>query len=121
MTVKKFEEIVAWQKGRLLNNELFIEFSNIRDFTFKDQILRASLSITNNIAEDFERGIDKDFRHFLYIARGSAAEVRSMLYAALDTGYLSQERHDELMLLVEETGRLLTGFIKTLSEVRPGR
>ncbi len=115
MTIKKFEDVIAWQKARLLNRELFIDFSKTQNFTFKDQLLRASLSISNNIAEGFERGTKNELRYFLYISRGSTAEVRSMLYTALDNDYISKNRYKELNLQVTEIGRLLTGFIKTLS------
>lgn len=109
---------MAWQRARSLNNELFKTFSNTKDFTFRHQILRASLSVTNNIAEGFDRGTDKELKQFLTIARGSAAEVRSMLYTGLDVGYISSEQHDSLLLAAEEVGRLLTGFIKKLTPPR---
>lgn len=115
MTIKSFEDVVAWQKARLLNKELFIIFGDLRNFTFRDQILRASLSITNNIAEGFERGGDKELRQFLIIARGSAAEVRSMLYTALDCNYIDPDKHRLLMGDIQEIGRMLTGFIKKLN------
>ena len=115
MRINSFEEVVAWQKGRVLNQELFNNLNSINNYSFKDQMFRASLSITNNIAEGFERGTNKELRYFLYIARGSAAEVRSMLYTALDNKYIDSEKFTELTCLVSETGRLLTGFIKKLS------
>lgn len=114
MRINSFEEVVAWQKGRTLNRELFYNLSNTNNYSFEDQIFRASLSITNNIAEGFERGTNKELRYFLYIARGSAAEVRSMLYIALDNEYINKEKFIELTSLVSETGKLLTGFIKSL-------
>lgn len=116
MRIEKFEDVIAWQKARSLNRELFKEFTNNKNFTFRDQILRASLSITNNIAEGFERRSNKELRQFLVIARGSTGEVRSMLHTALDNNYITQNRYQELLALVLETGRLLTGFIKTLSQ-----
>lgn len=115
MTIRRFEDLLAWQKARTLNQELFKDFEKTRNFTYRDQMLRASLSIMNNIAEGFERGSNKGLRQFLIIARGSTGEVRSMLYAALDNRYLSSNRQVELMNLTVEVGRLLSGFIKTLS------
>ena len=114
MTIRKFEDSIAWQKGRLLNRELFKTFQDNRNFSFRDQILRAGLSVTNNIAEGFERGGDKELRQFLIISRGSAAEVRSMLYIANDNGYIDEERFNELLLLTQVVGKLLTGFIKQI-------
>lgn len=115
MKINRFEDVIAWQKVRVLNQVLFTEFGEIRNFSFKDQLFRASLSITNNIAEGFERGGPKELRQFLYIARGSTAEVRSMLHIGLDNAYISPEKETELIILAEEVGRLLTGFIKTIN------
>ncbi len=115
--IDRFEDIVAWQKARLLNKELFKDFSGTRNFTLRDQILRASLSITNNIAEGFERGSAKELHQFLIIARGSTAEVRSILYTALDSNILNRKRHDELKNLTIEIGRMLTAFIKSIKTI----
>lgn len=82
MTYQRFEDLPAWQKAAelyertedLLENERF-EASR----GFRDQLDRAALSVSNNIAEGFERGTTNELLQFLYIARGSAGEVRSML------------------------------------------
>jgi four helix bundle protein len=115
MTIRSFEDVVAWQKGRELNRALFKTLQNNKNFSYKDQLFRASLSITNNIAEGFERGGDKELKQFLVIARGSTAEVRSMLYTALDNEYINQAQFDQFLRQIQEIGRLLTGFIKKLS------
>lgn len=75
-----FEEINSWQKARLLNKRIYtITDSDLfrRDFDLARQIRRSSVSISSNIAEGFERNTDKEFIHFLFIAKGSAGEVRS--------------------------------------------
>lgn len=118
MTIRSFEDVVAWQKGRELNRALFKTLQNNKNFSYKDQLFRASLSITNNIAEGFERGGDKELKQFLVIARGSTAEVRSMLYTALDNEYINQAQFDQFLRHIQEIGRLLTGFIKKLSTAR---
>jgi four helix bundle protein len=82
MKIKRFEDIIAWQKAKELSVQVYGLFENSKDFGFKDQIQRASVSVMNNIAEGFERRGNKEFRHFLYIAKGSCGEVRSMLYLA---------------------------------------
>ena len=84
MIIKSFEDIIAWKKAKELNLLIYRNFRNRRDFSFRDQIQRASVSIMNNIAEGFERGGNKEFKNFLFIAKGSCAEVRSMLILALD-------------------------------------
>ena len=114
MRIQNFEDVISWQKGRILYIELSKDFKNIKDYSFKDQMFRAALSITNNIAEGFDRGSDKELRQFLIIARGSCAEVRSMLHIAQADGNLTKERHQELSLLTVTISKLLTGFIKKL-------
>jgi four helix bundle protein len=69
MKIDQFEDIIAWQKSRDLTVTLYRIFKNNRDFVFKDQIQRASISIMNNIAEGFERVSDASFRRFLFIAK----------------------------------------------------
>jgi four helix bundle protein len=114
MKIEKFEDIIAWQKARCLTIIIYKVFDNCKDFGFKNQIYRASVSIMNNIAEGFERRGDKEFKHFLFIAKGSCGEVRSMLYLALEFSYLNQEQFNEYYNLSVEISKLLSGFIKTL-------
>jgi four helix bundle protein len=118
-SIQKFEEIEAWQKGRELTRRIYQlagkeQFA--RDFTLKDQIKRAAISITSNIAEGFERGGNREFIQFLAIAKGSASEVKSQLYTALDTGYLTQPQFDELYKQAHSIVLLLGGFIKYLQQ-----
>ncbi len=114
MKIDKFEDIIAWQKASQLTVSLYGTFKDSRDFSFRDQIQRASVSITNNIAEGFERQSNRDFIKFLYIAKGSCGEVRSMLHLALKLNYISKERFDEFYKLTIEISKLISGFIKTL-------
>lgn len=112
--IVKFEDIVAWQKVKLLSLNIYQSFKDIKDFSFRDQIQRATISVMNNIAEGFERNTNKEFKNFLYIAKGSCGEVRSMLYVSKELKYSSSERVDELQQDCLEISRLLSGFIKTL-------
>lgn len=114
MKIEKFEDIIAWQKAQELSLIIYKSFTSSRDFGFRDQIQRASVSVMNNIAEGFERGSNKEFKHFLFIAKGSCAEVRSMLYLALGLKYITKEQYENYYNLVMDTSRLLSGFIKTL-------
>ncbi len=114
MKINRFEDIIAWQKAKELTIEVYKNFQSNRDFGFRDQIQRASVSIMNNIAEGFERKGNKEFRNFLFISKGSSAEIRSMLYVAHDLRYLSQASFNNLLARTEEISRLLSGFIKTL-------
>lgn len=113
-----FEEINSWQKSRAFNKQIYqiTEKQNFKnDFDLVRQIRRASISISSNIAEGFERNTDKEFIYFLYVAKSSAGEVRSQLYLAFDLEYITKEEFEQLLESVIEISRLLSGFIKYLS------
>ncbi len=114
MKIERFEDIVAWQKARILTLNLYTLFKESRDYSFRDQIQRASVSIMNNISEGFGRGSDLDFKRFLYIANGSCCEVKSMLYLAKDLQYITKTDFEELFAKTDEIGRILNGLIKSL-------
>ncbi len=94
-TFKTFEQIDAWQKSRELTKDVYTltgkgDFS--KDYGLKNQMRSAAVSIMSNIAEGFERSGTGEFSQFLAIAKGSAGEVRSQLYVALDQSYLPKGR-----------------------------
>ena len=114
-----FEDINSWQKAREFNKKIYLiteTDSFKRDFDLVRQLRRASVSISSNIAEGFERNTDKEFIHFLFVAKGSAGEIRSQLYLALDLEYITQEVFNELLSDINEIARLLSGFIKYLNK-----
>lgn len=114
MKIEKFEDIISWQKGRELTLLIYKLLKHNRDFSFVDQIKRASVSIGNNIAEGFERKSNKEFAHFLYVAKGSCGEVRSMLSIALALSYISDDDYKKVYELSIEISKLISGLIKTL-------
>jgi four helix bundle protein len=117
--IECFEDIEAWKRARELIREIYAMSEKgplSRDYSFKDQIRRASVSIMSNIAEGFERGSNKEFIQFLYIAKGSAGEVRSQLYIALDQHYVDQESFDTMIVLIENVSRKLSGLIAYLTQ-----
>ena len=114
MAIEKFEDILSWQKGKKLVVSIYRQFNNCRDFSFKDQIQRAAVSIMNNIAEGFERNTRKEFIHFLYIAKGSCGEVRSMLQLATELNYINNIENEKLINECKEISRMIYGLIKTL-------
>ena len=112
-----FEEINSWQKARQFNKRIYEITDNQnfkRDFDLVRQIRRASISISSNIAEGFERNTDKEFIQFLYIAKASAGEVRSQLYLASDLNYIEKVEFEELFKNVSDISKLISGFIKYL-------
>lgn len=115
--IEKFEDIEAWQRARQLAKAVYAVTSEgkfARDFGLRDQIQRAAVSVMSNIAEGFDRGGVREFIQFLFIAKGSAAEVQAQLYVALDAGYIKQEQFKGLYDLAGDTGRLIGGFIRYL-------
>lgn len=113
-TIISFENIIAWQKAQELAVRLYRQFASVKDYGFRDQLFRAVVSIGNNIAEGYERKGNNEFKYFLFIAKGSSAEVRSMLYLAQELGYGSSQVCVEGRALSTEISKLLSGLIKTL-------
>lgn len=111
--IKRFEEIMAWQKARELVRETYRVYGVApfsRDFGLKDQICRAAVSAMTNVAEGFGRKSSKDFAHFLDVARGSTLEVQSLLYVARDLNYVQAIEFEKLYKIAEETISLIAGF-----------
>lgn len=114
--IENFEDLVIWQEAKLLTITIYKLFSDSRDFGFKDQIQRASVSIMNNIAEGFERSSDKDFSRFLFIAKASAGEVRSMLYLASELKYINVVDSHNLINQAKKLSGSISNFIKYLNK-----
>jgi four helix bundle protein len=115
MNRKSFENIIAWKKARLLAEFIYKHFRLSKDYGFRDQIQRAAVSVMNNIAEGSERYGAKEFRRFLYIAKGSSGEVRSMLILAKDLNFLEETVSKTGQDLAHEISLILGGLIKTLA------
>ena len=113
-TIRRFEDIEAWQKARELVQEIYRACARSvlgRDFALRDQICRAAVSSMSNIAEGFSRNSDKDFAHFLDIAKGSVLEVQSLLYVALDIDYIDKKEFERLYELTDKAASLIGGLI----------
>ena len=118
-TVKRFEDLIVWQKSRKLAQEIFIlsQVNKIkRDFGLRQQILNSSGSIPDNIAEGFERDGNKESKQFLSIAKGSAGELRSQLYRILDRTILTKDARQKLHYLVIEVSKMLSSMISNLNK-----
>lgn len=117
-TMKSFEEMEVWKRARVFANEIYdltTKGTFERDFKLRDQINGSSGSIMDNIAEGFERDGKKEFLQFLSIAKGSAGEVRSQLYRALDRGHISQVDFNGLKEEAIEISKQISGFMRYLS------
>lgn len=109
-TVQKFEDLICWIRARELVKGVYVALKGCNDFGFRDQIQRAAVSVMSNIAEGFERGTQQELINYLYIAKGSAGEVRAQLYIALDVGYINTETFKYLNGLAVECSKLIQSF-----------
>ncbi len=119
--IARFEDLIAWQKARALTAEIYRATGQgglARDYGLKDQMSRAAVSIMSNIAEGFERGRPTEFHQFLSVAKGSCAELRSLLYVAADAGFLTGERFDQLSSQASEVGRVVGGLRVSVAKRR---
>jgi four helix bundle protein len=118
-TFRSFVDIDAWQKARELTGLVYAAtranaFS--KDFGLRDQARRAAVSIMANIAEGYGRSGSGEFLQFLAVAKGSACEVMSHVYVALDQGYINRQEFERLNELAERTLYLLGGLMKYLQQ-----
>lgn len=120
MKYKKFEDTPVWQEARGFVNEIYkllASGKNLRtDYSLCDQLKRASYSIMLNIAEGFERGSNKDFSHFIDFAKGSAGEIRSILYIMLDNKYINEDQFGILQTKIEGISAQLSNLKKYLTK-----
>lgn len=116
--MNSFETSEVWQASKVLTIKTYSKTKECRDYSFVDQMRRASVSIMNNVAEGFERQTLKEHVQFLYVSKGSCGELRSMLYLARDFGYLSETDfsgiHDDCLVL----SKRICGLIKYLRTLR---
>ena len=119
MKIQKFEDMQVWQDARMLVNLVYTSCSTksfAKDYGLKDQIQRASVSIMSNIAEGYERDSNKEMNRFLNFSKGSAGEVRSLLYVAYDLNYITEEefrvQYDHSISIIKQ----IANFIKYLKK-----
>ena len=112
---QSYEDLEVWKKSVELSVQLYQVLSNCRDYGFKDQMCRAAVSVPSNIAEGMERDSKKETVHFLHIAKGACAEVRTQLLIAAKIGNVKQADFEILKKGAESISRMLHGLIKSLS------
>lgn len=118
-TITKFEELEIWQLSRELANDIFEPMNSSelfsKDYKPRDQINGSSGSVMDNIAEGFEKGGRNEFINFLTYSKGSAGEIKSQLYIALDRKYITQEQFDKLYEKADIISKKTGSFIGYLN------
>ncbi|RXG14249.1 four helix bundle protein [Leeuwenhoekiella aestuarii] len=118
-SIKRFEDLQIWLDARILEQDIIriVKSKELKNnFKLRAQITSSAGSIIDNIAEDFERNGNLEFRQFLSIAKGSAGETRSQLYRVYDWGYIEQNLLDDLTLKCEQLSKQIAGFINYLNK-----
>jgi len=116
-TIERFEDLKSWLKARTLCHEIFLLVSRepfSRDFGLVNQIRNSSGSAMDNIAEGFDRGGNKEFIQFLYISKSSLTEVKSQLYRALDSNYITEDEFKNCYSQADEISKMIYGLIDYL-------
>lgn len=116
MAVERFEDLIAWQRAREMTRLVYAVTRRepiCRDFRFTSQIQSASVSIMSNIAEGFEWKRPRQFQKFLGTAKSSCAEVRSLLYVALDNDYVTDDQFNQLITMTTEIARMIAGLLSS--------
>jgi four helix bundle protein len=124
MKIKKFEDLPIWKLALKITKEIYEltnkkEFS--KDFSLRDQIRRAIISVSSNIVEGFEKNNNNEFIRFLKIAKGSVGEVRNQLYIALAVNYINEQEFDKINKELEDLANQIGGFIVYLEEKRKSK
>ena len=117
MTVTDFEDLIIYKNSRVLAKQIYDitkeePFRN--DFRFVQQIRAAAGSISDNIAEGFERQGNKEFKNFLYIAKGSCGELRSQINRAYDVGFIDEETYKQMYSDSKRLSSSILHFIESL-------
>lgn len=119
--VERFEDLQVWRVARDVVNAIYKISSSgsfSRDYSLRDQVRQAAISVPPNIAEGFSRHSNKEFIQYLFIIKGSAAEAQSQLYIALDQNYISLEQFDEIYKKIETVAKQIFRFITYLKKRR---
>ncbi len=113
----RFEDMDVWKKSSRLSVLIYQHFSGLKDYGFKDQITRSSLSIPSNIAEGIERVSIKEKRNFLNYSKGSCAELRTQIYIGIEIGYIPRNEGKVWTKETEEISSMLNGLMKYLDKL----
>ena len=115
MGMRRFEDLDVWKRSSRLCVDIYKELAHCKDYGFKDQITRCSLSVPSNIAEGYERSTDKDSTRFFYYAKGSCGELRTQIYIGIEIGYIKKDIGLQWKNEVEQLSKMLSALIKSRS------
>lgn len=115
-TIKRFEDLEVWKESMRMCVEVYKELKDCTDFGLRDQMQRAAVSIPSNIAEGYERNSNKEFIQFLYIAKGSASELRTQIYIAREVSIISRDVSNNFINQTKQIASMLYNLIKTRTE-----
>ena len=113
MVIEKFEDLDVWKEGVRLSVEIYNVLKNCKDYSLRDQMHRSAVSIPSNISEGFERKGNKEFIQYLYIAKGSCAELRTQLYIAMKTETIDNQKATDLIETTKKISAMLYKLIQT--------
>jgi len=116
MAYQSFEDLAVWQKAYKLSVGIYRTLKDCKDYSLRDQMTRAGVSIASNIAEGAERDSNAEFIRFLHIAKGSAAELRTQIYIAHDIDIIPVAKKEELVNEVISISKMLHALIKAVKE-----
>jgi four helix bundle protein len=116
MAYQLFEDLAVWKRSARLSCSVYKELRQLKDFGFKDQITRSSLSVPSNIAEGYERKSLKELLNFLSYAKGSCGELRTQIYIGMDIGYINKETGLAWIEEARQISMMLTGLMKNKSQ-----
>lgn len=114
MAYHSFEELDVWKRACRLAVDIAKGMSGSRDFALRDQMCRAAVSVPSNIAEGSERDSTQDYIRFLRIAKGSAAELRTQCYIAMELGIIERSVGNGYVNETREISAMLQGLIRSL-------
>ncbi|WP_263079359.1 four helix bundle protein [Endozoicomonas sp. Mp262] len=110
-----FEKLEVWKRSARLSAQLYKELKRLRDYGFRDQITRSGLSVPSNIAEGMARNSSKEKVHFLSIANGSCAELRTQIYIGMEIGYIESQTGKSWLQDTREISSMLFSLSKSIS------
>jgi four helix bundle protein len=109
-----FEKLEVWKRSCKLSADVYTQLKDLKDFGFKDQITRSSLSVPSNIAEGMVKPTARDKARYLYIANGSCAELRTQTYIGMRIKYIPEPIGSQWLKEIKEVSAMLHGLLRSI-------